>query len=79
MTDGLVRRCMVCKTIELGKNALIPDGKYQLVNPQFSDGILSEECLIKEYGNQLTSEQLEAMLSKGDYYKSCRHHDCLVD
>ena len=72
MTEELIRRCCVCKTIELGKNFLIPKGKYQLINPFFSDGILSKECLIKEYGSQLTKEQLEAMLSKDGYYESCR-------
>ena len=70
-----LRRCMVCKTIELGKDVLIPDGKYQLVNQEFSDGILSKECFIRQYGDQLAGKQLERILSNGEYYESCRSHN----
>ena len=74
MATELIRRCCVCKTIKLGKDVLIPDGKYQLVNQDFSDGILSKECLRKEYEGQLSREQIEEMISKGNLYKSCRHN-----
>lgn len=75
MDMGNIRRCMVCKTIELGDNALIPNGKYQLVDAVFSDGILSRECFTRQYEDQLNREQLEKILSNGKYYESCRNNN----
>ena len=75
MTNGIVVRCCVCKTIELGKDVLIPDGSYQLVNQDFSDIILSKECFMKAYGNQLSEADTNETLSKNNLYDSCRHHE----
>ena len=71
MANGIIRRCDVCGTIELGKDVLIPRGKYQLVNTIFSDTTLSRKCYIKQYSNQLTKEQLDKLLSSGVFYDSC--------
>ena len=75
MESELTRRCCVCRTIEIGKNVLIPDGKYQIINPIFSDTILSRECFMKEYENQLSEIQIRKILSENNLYDSCRHHE----